>query len=223
MEIHFDNVSKGYGRGLQTQAIFERLTTRFESGKISGILGRSGMGKSTLLNLMAGIDAPDRGQVRVGDQLLSSFTEEESCAFRRTHIGFVFQFFHLIPELTVGENVMLVPELSGASVAMAREAARQTLADVGLPGKIDAFPDTLSGGERQRVAIARALAQDPGLILADEPTGNLDRETGKKVMELFLSLVRDKGKTVVMVTHSREMAGLCDDLYEVRDKGLYKP
>ncbi|MCG8471398.1 MAG: ABC transporter ATP-binding protein [Desulfobacterales bacterium] len=222
MEICLADVSKSYGSGTRKQVIFKHLSATFAQGEITGILGKSGMGKSTLLNLMAGIDTPDSGTLTVGGECLADLSQEACCAFRRKHIGFVFQFFHLIPALSVEENVMLVPELSGGSADLARKKAHATLADVGLEEKAKVFPETLSGGERQRVAIARALAADPDLIFADEPTGNLDGETGRSIIDLFTSLVRERGKTVVVVTHSRETASICDALYVVKEKRLYR-
>jgi putative ABC transport system ATP-binding protein len=221
MEIRMDGIGKSYRSGERQQVIFENLTATFASGRISAIMGKSGVGKSTLLNLIAGIDHPDVGELCVGGRHVASLSEEARCRFRREHIGFVFQFFHLISVLTVEENVMMVSELSGFSPTEARARAVESLAEVGLAGKEKTYPELLSGGERQRVSIARALSADPALILADEPTGNLDGETGRIVMDLFTSLVRQKGKTVVVVTHSRETASVCDALFEVRDHGLH--
>lgn len=221
MNIHMEGVGKSYRSGERQQVIFKDLTATFASGRISAILGKSGAGKSTLLNLIAGIDRPDSGSLHVGDVSVATLAEEELCRFRRQRIGFVFQSFHLIPVLTVEENVMMVPELSGVSPAVARKRAVACLADVGLTGMERRPPELLSGGERQRVSIARALASDPDLILADEPTGNLDGETGRTVMDLFTSLVRKRGKTVVVVTHSLDIASACDALFEVRDHGLF--
>ncbi|MCB1032983.1 MAG: ABC transporter ATP-binding protein, partial [Acidobacteria bacterium] len=174
------------------------------------LLGKSGSGKSTLLNLLAGMDAPDDGRIEVLGRNLGAFSEEERTLFRRHHLGFVFQFFNLLPTLTVGENLLLPLELVDRGGTEGRGRARDLLAAVGLADRWESFPERLSGGEQQRVAIARALVHDPELILADEPTGNLDQETSQEVLELLDDLVRKAGKTMVMVTHGREVVGLAD-------------
>jgi putative ABC transport system ATP-binding protein len=179
-------------------------------GELTVLLGRSGSGKSTLLNLLSGIDLPNSGEVVIDGVSLARLSERERTLFRRDHIGFVFQFFNLIPTLTVEENLLLPLELKGTVSAAARRAALDLLAEIGLADRAGTFPDRLSGGEQQRVAVARALAHDPLLVLADEPTGNLDLETGLQVLDLLDRLTRRAGKTLVMVTHGREVVGIAD-------------
>jgi putative ABC transport system ATP-binding protein len=180
------------------------------------LLGRSGSGKSTLLNLIAGIDHPTSGNVLVDGTDLTVLDEQARTRFRRRHIGFVFQFFNLIPVLTVEENVVLPLDLNDRADAAGVARARALLDRIGLGSRGDSFPDRLSGGEQQRVAVARALIHDPGLILADEPTGNLDAETAAGVLELLDTLAREAGKTVVMVTHSREVVGVADRIFTIQ-------
>jgi putative ABC transport system ATP-binding protein len=184
------------------------------------ILGPSGSGKSTLLNLVSGIDLPDRGVVRIGDVDVTGLSERERTLLRRERVGFVFQFFNLLPTLTVLENLLLPAELAGRTGAEEHARARALLERVGLGERGDAFPDRLSGGEQQRVAIARALAHRPGLILADEPTGNLDEDTGEQVAALLDELVAGQGSTLVVVTHSRDLAARMDRVLRVDHGGL---
>jgi putative ABC transport system ATP-binding protein len=174
------------------------------------ILGKSGSGKSTLLNLISGIDAPDSGQIWVDGQDLTALSERERTLFRRARIGFIFQFFNLIPTLTVGENVSLPLELNRIPHLQAYKKAQELLETVGLRDRWETFPEKLSGGEQQRVALARALVHDPLLILADEPTGNLDEEAGAQVISLLVRLAREQKRTLLMVTHSREAASHAD-------------
>jgi putative ABC transport system ATP-binding protein len=184
------------------------------------LLGKSGSGKSTLLNLISGIDTPSGGAVWVDGQDLTRLSERERTLFRRRSIGFIFQFFNLVPTLTVLENVLLPLELNGRSGPAARAAAMAMLAEVGLDDRGPSYPDRLSGGEQQRVAIARALVHSPALILADEPTGNLDAETGQQVLALLDQLTRQAGRTMVMVTHSPEVVGLADRVFRITDGRL---
>ena len=186
-------------------------------GEFVVLLGRSGSGKSTLLHLIAGLDFPDSGEIRVAGRDLAKATDRERTRLRRAHIGVVFQAFNLIPTLDVLENVTLRPELNARPKREAEAAARALLAEVGLEGREHTPPDRLSGGEQQRVAIAAALAHDPELILADEPTGNLDAATGERVVETLDRLVRERGKTLVMATHSQEMVGIADRILRIED------
>jgi len=179
-------------------------------------VGRSGSGKSTLLNVIAGIDHPTAGAVIVDGTDLTALDEHARTLFRRRHIGFVFQFFNLIPLLTVEENLLLPLDLNGRADAEGAKRARALLERVGLGDRGDSFPERLSGGEQQRVAIARALIHDPVLILADEPTGNLDVETAAGVLDLLDTLAREAGRTVLMVTHSREVVGVADRIFTVQ-------
>ena len=196
------------------------LSVTFAQGEFVAILGKSGSGKSTLLNLISGIDQADGGSVWLDGQDLTALGENQRTLFRRRKIGFIFQFFNLIPTLTVMENVVLPLELNGATVEDARRQAGLMLEAVGLLDRAQTFPDRLSGGEQQRVAIARALVHDPLLVLADEPTGNLDEETGRQVLELLDRLTRQAGKNLIMVTHSNEAAALADRVLHLREGKL---
>jgi putative ABC transport system ATP-binding protein len=211
--VELADVHKSYREGDRTHAVLTGASIRIEAGERTAILGPSGSGKSTLLNLLSGIDLPDRGTVRVGGTDIGALGERERTLFRRTRVGFVFQFFNLVPTLTVMENLLLPLELTGATDGHDRAGA--LLEAVGLRARADTFPDRLSGGEQQRVAIARALIHEPGLLLADEPTGNLDEDTGQVVVELLEGLVRASGTTLVVVTHSRELAGRMDRVLRV--------
>ena len=191
-----------------------------QDGETVAILGRSGSGKSTLLNLISGIDRPDSGWVEVDGQDISHLGEPARTLFRRRRIGFVYQFFNLIPTLDVEENVRLVLELNGVRGPDARRRSEAMLEQVGLADRSRSSIDTLSGGEQQRVAIARALVHEPSLILADEPTGNLDEQTSSQVMPVLLSLTRSKGATLLIVTHDTVLARSTDRVLELRDGRL---
>jgi putative ABC transport system ATP-binding protein len=210
--IRLRGLSKVYSEGGSARTVLDALDREFAAGEFVCLLGRSGSGKSTLLNLISGIDAPTAGSVEIaapGQRVeLTALSEQERTLFRRRNIGIVFQFFNLIPTLTVVENVALPLELNGQKGARTRAAA--LLERVGLGNRLTTWPDKLSGGEQQRVAIARALVHDPLLILADEPTGNLDEETGRTVLSLLLELTRGAGKTLFMATHAAEVAALAD-------------
>jgi putative ABC transport system ATP-binding protein len=196
------------------------INATFNAGEFILLLGSSGSGKSTLLNLISGIDAPDEGDIVVRDVTINRLSERERTLFRREHIGFIFQFFNLIPTLTVFENVTLAMQLNGG-VTKAREKEVSTLLErVGLSQRQAAFPDRLSGGEQQRVAILRAVAHNPTLLLADEPTGNLDEQTGHKIITLLLELTRQAHKTLIMATHNPEIIPLADKVYRIKDGGL---
>lgn len=213
--LELQGLRKGYLEGGRTHVVLDGVDARIDAGERVAILGPSGSGKSTLLNLICGIDLPDAGSVRVAGTDLTALGERERTLFRRHRVGFVFQFFNLLPTLTVLENLLLPVELKG-EVGPAEEArARDLLARVGLAERADAFPDRLSGGEQQRVAVARALVHQPDLVLADEPTGNLDEDTGARVAGLLDELVRRDGRTLVVVTHSRELASRMDRVLRV--------
>jgi len=210
------HVNKTYREGDSERAVLSDVSVAIEPGEIAVLIGRSGSGKSTLLNLIAGIDRPTSGRVVVDGVDLTALDEDARTRFRRRRIGFVFQFFNLIPLLTVEENLLLPLELNGMADAAGVARARELLERVGLGGRGTSLPDRLSGGEQQRVAIARALVHDPALILADEPTGTLDAETATVVLALLDGLAREAGKTVVMVTHSREVVGVADRIFAVQ-------
>lgn len=208
--LRFDNLTKSYYEGDVRRVVLQNAHAEFQAGEITAILGKSGSGKSTLLNLISGIDTPDSGQVWVDGRDLTSLPEHDRTLFRRAQIGFVFQFFNLISTLTVGENVSLPLELNRIPRPQAYNRARDLLHAVGLLDRWDTFPEKLSGGEQQRVALARALVHDPLLILADEPTGNLDEETGAEMMALLSRLTRERNGTLLIVTHSLEAAQHAD-------------
>ena len=213
--VRLDHVTKSYLEGGQTRAVLQGVSASFLEGQFTAIRGRSGSGKSTLLNLIAGIDSPSGGDITIGQVVINRLSQRERTLFRRDNLGFIFQFFNLIPTLTVIENVRLPGELASRPDATLRARALELLDLVGLADRQDVFPDRLSGGEQQRVAIARALAQNPRLVLADEPTGNLDDKTGNAVMALLDSVTRQAGKTLIMVTHSRQIAGRADQVFEM--------
>ena len=210
--LRFHGLTKSYYEGDVRRVVLQNAHAEFQLGEITAIVGKSGSGKSTLLNLISGIDIPDSGQIWVDDRNLTALHERERTLFRRAQIGFIFQFFNLIPTLTVGENVGLPMELNRVSRPDALQKARDLLEAVGLLDRWETFPEKLSGGEQQRVALARALVHDPLLILADEPTGNLDEETGAQMMSLLARLTREQGRTLLIVTHSLETASHADRL-----------
>jgi putative ABC transport system ATP-binding protein len=205
--VRLDRVTKDYSEGRELRHVLKEASLEVGEGEFVAIRGRSGSGKSTVLNLVAGIDQPSSGEIYLAGKALSRLGAHERTLLRRDHIGFVFQFFNLIPTLRVLENVLLPAELSGRDEA---RRAEELLERVGLADRASSFPDRLSGGEQQRVAIARALVCDPRLVLADEPTGNLDDATGATVMGLLDALTRRAGKTLLLATHSREVAALAD-------------
>lgn len=208
--LRFHDLTKSYYEGDMQRVVLQNAHAEFQHGEMTAIIGKSGSGKSTLLNLISGIDAPDSGQIWVDGRDLASLSERERTLFRREHIGFIFQFFNLIPTLTVGENISLPLELNRFPRAQAQKKAKDILDSVGLVDRWATFPEKLSGGEQQRVALARALVHDPLLILADEPTGNLDEDTGAQVMSLLAKLTREQDRTLLMVTHSAEAASYAD-------------
>jgi len=204
------DLSKQYWTGDTPQVVFDGLSFSLEQGETMALLGASGSGKTTLLNLISGIDTPDSGNVFLDDVDVHALVEPERTLLRRRHVGFVFQFFNLIPTLKVGENVALPLELLGEDNNAAQQSAGTLLQEVGLGGMANRYPETLSGGEQQRAAIARALAHRPALLLADEPTGNLDEETGGRIIELLTGLARQQGTTMLLVTHSSRVGRATD-------------
>jgi putative ABC transport system ATP-binding protein len=218
--VRLDRVSKEYREGEDARHVLRDASAELPEGEVVAIRGRSGSGKSTLLNLIAGIDVPTAGEVWVAGTRLGALSPAQRTVFRRQHLGYVFQFFNLIPTLSAIENVRLPAELAGAATAEAARRARELLAEVGLEGRERTYPDRLSGGEQQRVAIARALVQQPRLLLADEPTGNLDDETGSAVMAILTGLTRARGGTLVLVTHSAELAAAADRAFTIESGQL---
>ncbi len=202
--------------------MLDEADATFDRGELVAILGRSGSGKSTLLNLISGIDRAETGVIWIDGRDITALAEREMTLFRRSHIGFIFQFFNLIPMLTVWENVILPAELDHSKLDGARERALSLLDAVGLRDRLDAFPDRLSGGEQQRIAIARALVHDPLLVLADEPTGNLDEETGSQILRLLDRLTRQAGKNLILVTHSLDAASYADRILYLHEGKLFE-
>ncbi len=214
--LQLRGLTKTYREGEQERAVLRSVDATIREGAFVVLMGRSGSGKSTLLNLVSGLDVPTGGHVRYGETELTALSETERTLFRRRHIGFVFQSFNLIPTLTVAENITLPLELAGRAGAAERARVLQVLAHVGLRERADSFPDRLSGGEQQRVAIARAVAHDPLLVLADEPTGNLDYDTGQHVLDLLSDLVRSSGTTLLVATHDPALVDRADRVLELQ-------
>lgn len=218
--IKIKNVTKRYEEGGVERTILDDVSLEFMRGEFVVLLGKSGSGKSTLLNLIGGIDAPTSGDVYIDGKAITRMSDTERTLFRRNHIGFVFQAFNLIPTLSVRENIMLPLELGGRSSSDIQRRVTELIDQVGISNRTDAFPDRLSGGEQQRVAIARALVNDPLVVLADEPTGNLDFDTGKTIISLLDDMTRKAGKNLVMVTHSEEVVGIADRVLRLKDGKL---
>jgi putative ABC transport system ATP-binding protein len=209
-----------YREGGTSRPVLRNVSGEVRRGEFVALLGQSGSGKSTLLNLIAGLDQPETGGIVMAGQDLARLRERQRTLLRRRHIGFVYQFFNLIPTLTVLENIALPAELNGCRAAEARRRAQALLEEVGLCDRGGSFPDTLSGGEQQRVALARALVHDPALILGDEPTGNLDSVTGRNILDLLDRTVRQRGKALLVATHSAEVAERADRVWRLRDGEL---
>ena len=218
--VELRGLRKCYIEGGRERVILDSVDFAFNRGEFVVLLGHSGSGKSTLLNLISGIDRPDGGDVSVLGTTITRLSERERTLFRRDHIGFVFQFFNLIPTLSVLENVTLPQKLAGRDRKTVEAAAMSLLERVGLADRRDTFPDKLSGGEQQRVAIARALAHDPLLVLADEPTGNLDDVNGERVLALLLEHTRSAGRTLLMATHNPDVAPLADRVLQLNEGRL---
>jgi putative ABC transport system ATP-binding protein len=212
---------RAYHEGDRIHRVLDGVDAQVEAGETVAILGRSGSGKSTLLNVISGIDRADSGSVEVDGRDISRLTEPARTLFRREHVGFVYQFFNLIPTLDVEENVRLVLELNGIRGAQARRRSAAVLQQVGLDDRCHSSIDKLSGGEQQRVAIARALVHEPALLLADEPTGNLDEQTARQVMPVLLALTKSKGAALLIVTHDTALARAADRMLELRDGRLH--
>jgi len=217
--IRVRGLAKSYQRGDQAIPVLQGIDLEVQAGEFIALMGPSGSGKSTLLNLLAGIDQPTAGTIEIGGVDIATLDEGELADWRAAHVGFIFQFYNLLPVLSAHENVelpLLLTDLSGRERA---ERVDQVLAMVGLSDRADHTPNELSGGQQQRVAIARALVTDPSLIVADEPTGDLDRATGEEVLRLMDALVRDLGKTIVMVTHDPKAAARAQRLVHL-EKGV---
>lgn len=213
--IELREVSKTVRSGSEPLTILHPLSFTVERGQFVAVVGPSGSGKSTLLGLIAGLDAPTSGSVLIDGVDITRLDEDSLAKLRGEKIGFVFQFFHLIPSLTAYENVAVPMEIARAPDSRAR--AEQLLEEVGLTGRAHHYPTQLSGGEQQRVALARALANDPPIVLADEPTGNLDSANGRHIMDLLRSIHQKRGTTIVLVTHDAELAALAGGRLVLRD------
>lgn len=220
--IEFRNLCKSYRQADQDHVVLTDVNAVINEGEFVVLVGKSGCGKSSLLNLISGIDAPSSGEIIVSNESLTRMSENDRTLFRRRNIGIVFQSFNLIPTLTVTDNLLLPLELTKQLDDDSRLRAGNLLEKLAMSHRSDYFPDKLSTGEQQRIAIARALIHQPRIILADEPTGNLDQETGEEVLALLDQLVRQQGKTMVMVTHSLEVIGLADRLMTIRDCRLHE-
>jgi putative ABC transport system ATP-binding protein len=219
--IEVKNITKEFQSGDSSVTAVNDVSFAINDGQFASIVGTSGSGKSTLLSLLGGLDKPSSGSVRVDDQVISSGSDRELISYRRNKIGFVFQAFNLIPNLTAVENVMLPMEFAGLSKADRRTRATELLDQVGLKGDMqNRQPSRLSGGEQQRVALARALANKPRVILADEPTGNLDSKTGKVIFEMLKELSRSSDTTVIIVTHDMANAHKTDVTFRLEDGRL---
>ncbi|MBQ3285076.1 MAG: ABC transporter ATP-binding protein [Ruminococcus sp.] len=210
--VQFENVTKTYTSGDHVLKALNQVSFTLDEGKFVVILGPSGAGKSTLLNLLGGLDSPTEGTITVNGRDISTLSDNELSDYRAATVGFVFQFYNLIPTLTVYENVELVSEISKDALD-----AKQMIEEVGLTDHLHNFPAELSGGEQQRISIARALAKNPKILLCDEPTGALDSETGVMVLKLLLSMAKNYGKTIVIVTHNQSIAKMADVVIRVKN------
>lgn len=219
MDISIQSVSKSYVDGDHTVTVLDDISYSFPAGRSVAIVGRSGIGKSTLLHILGGLDLPSRGNVFFGEQNISTFTPDALAQFRGKHVGFVFQFHHLLPEFSALENVAFPLLIAGMSDREALEKGRALLERFQLSSRADHRPGELSGGEQQRVAIARALISEPAVILADEPTGNLDARTADDVSELLRTSCSELGTTLIIVTHSNELASSMDVMLEMHPGG----
>jgi putative ABC transport system ATP-binding protein len=217
MVLEAQGLKKAYSRGEQRVEALRGVSISVKRGQFVSIMGPSGSGKSTFLHLVGGLDRPSSGSVRLDGQAIESFSDDQLSTFRRRRLGFIFQFFNLLPTLSALENVALPLLLDGQSLQKVSPKAKDLLIQIGLKDRLDHRPDQLSGGEMQRVAIARALVADPLLILADEPTGNLDTRTGTAVLEILSTMARERGNTILMVTHDPRAASFGTRLLTLRD------
>lgn len=215
--LELRNIVHGYIEAGAWREVLRGVDLTVRAGEQLALVGQSGSGKSTLMHLIGALDVPTTGSLRFDDLDLARLGEPDRTLWRRRHVGFIYQFFNLIPTLTVLENVLLPLELNGIAESAGRKDALDLLGEVGLADRAESYPDRLSGGEQQRVAIIRALVHEPRLVLADEPTGNLDAATGEQVLDLLDRLVRARGRTLILVTHSAEVASRADRTVRLRD------
>lgn len=219
--VEIKDLLKRYTEGGRTRHVLDSVNADIYEGEFFVMLGKSGSGKSTLLNMLSGIDTPESGSVLIDGTDVTHLNDTQQTLFRRDNIGIIFQFFNLIPTLTVLENITLPHELRGKGRKESEALAHLLLQRVGLENRADTFPDKLSGGEQQRIAIARALVHEPKIVLADEPTGNLDEDTGESVLKMLLDMTRGAGKTLIMATHNPEIVPLADRVCRIQDGKLH--
>ncbi|HET9793600.1 MAG TPA: ABC transporter ATP-binding protein [Thermoanaerobaculia bacterium] len=217
--VRAEGLTKVYGSGAAAVRVFENLSIEVLPGEFVAVVGPSGCGKSTLLHLLAGIDSPDSGFVEIDGVRMSSLDAAARAKLRNERIGFVFQFHHLLPEFSAAENVALPLRIAAVPAREARRRAGEILDRVGLAGRADHFPAEMSGGELQRAAVGRAIARSPRVILADEPTGNLDRANADRVFQLLRDVQRESGGSVVLVTHDPDLASRCDKIFSMSTQG----
>lgn len=211
--IKTENLCKTYGKGEGAVAALKAASLEIKDGELAAIIGKSGSGKTTLLNLLGCLDEPTDGKAFYNNTEITSLNDSGAADFRLNHVGFVFQFFDLLPELTAAENILLPARLAKKSA----EHYQNIVDDLGLSERVNHYPSQLSGGQQQRVAIARATINDPEVLLCDEPTGNLDEKSGKEVMDLLLKMNREQNKTILIVTHNPEIATQCGRIIEISD------
>ena len=214
--IKTEGLQKTYGTGGGSVAALKDVSLAVESGELVAIMGKSGSGKTTLLNMLGCLDTATGGKVYYDDTEITSFGDSNAADFRLRHIGFVFQFFDLLPELTAAENILLPARLAKRTA----DNYRDIVDSLGLTERVNHYPSQLSGGQQQRVAIARAMINDPEVLLCDEPTGNLDENSGREVMELLLKMNKEQGKTILIVTHNPEIAAQCGRTIEISDGAI---
>lgn len=215
--IRIEQISKSFQRGVEELCVLKDITLKIKAREMISIVGASGAGKSTLLHVVGALDRPSTGNVYYDDVDIFRLREPELAYFRNAHIGFVFQFHHLLPEFTAIENVMMPLLIAGESKSLASEKAQRALQDVGLQARVDHKPGELSGGEQQRVAIARAIVNEPTVVFADEPTGNLDTKTGETISEVLHRLNQEKGMIIILVTHNEKLAQTADKVIHLTD------
>tara|TARA_R110002110_G_scaffold415781_1_gene655673 strand:+ start:23990 stop:24700 length:711 start_codon:yes stop_codon:yes gene_type:complete len=218
--IKISQLSHSYAEAGQRHEVLHEVSVDIAQGESIALLGRSGSGKSTLLNIISGIDSPDTGSVTLDGKKLTAMSEKQRTLFRRQHIGFIYQFFNLVPSLTAAENIALTLELNEVGETESRERVEEIMQTLEIADKASRYPGQLSGGEQQRVAIARALIHQPLIVLADEPTGNLDARTGQSILQILQTLSQEKQSTLMLVTHSLEVAKSADRILTLEDGKL---